>query len=54
MPWQFLAWLDILMVALVGTGMVTNRPEWVAIPLNGILRVLAKVSGETNAASPQP
>ena len=32
---------------------LANRPEWVAIPLNGILRVLAKVSGETNAASPQ-
>ena len=33
---------------------MANRPEWVAIPLNGILRVLAKVSGENNAASPQP
>jgi maltose alpha-D-glucosyltransferase/alpha-amylase len=33
---------------------LANRPEWVAIPLNGILRVLAKMSGETNAASPQP
>src|SRR5438046_1924798 len=33
---------------------LANRPEWVSIPLNGILRVLAKVSGEANAAPPQP
>jgi maltose alpha-D-glucosyltransferase / alpha-amylase len=33
---------------------LANRPEWVAIPLNGILRVLAKVSGERDAASPKP
>jgi maltose alpha-D-glucosyltransferase/alpha-amylase len=31
---------------------LANRPEWVAIPLAGVLRVLAKVSGEGNAASP--
>ena len=31
---------------------LANRPEWVAIPLAGILRVLARVSGEGNAASP--
>jgi maltose alpha-D-glucosyltransferase/alpha-amylase len=30
---------------------LANRPDWVAIPLNGILRVLNKVSGSDNAAS---
>jgi len=33
---------------------LANRPEWVAIPLNGILRVLSKLGGDGNAASPQP
>ena len=31
---------------------LANRPGWVAIPLSGILRVIAKVSGNDNAASP--
>jgi maltose alpha-D-glucosyltransferase / alpha-amylase len=30
---------------------LANRPAWVAIPLNGILRVLAKLSGNEHAAS---
>jgi maltose alpha-D-glucosyltransferase/alpha-amylase len=30
-----------------------NRPEWLAIPLNGVLRVMAKVGGNGNALSPQ-
>jgi maltose alpha-D-glucosyltransferase / alpha-amylase len=33
---------------------LANRPEWVAIPLNGILRVLAKLDGSGNAVSPKP
>jgi maltose alpha-D-glucosyltransferase/alpha-amylase len=35
---------------------LANRPEWVAIPLNGIMRVLTKLGGDGdgNAASPQP
>jgi maltose alpha-D-glucosyltransferase/alpha-amylase len=32
---------------------LANRPDWVAIPLNGILRVLSKMSEEANAAPPQ-
>ena len=31
---------------------LANRPLWVAIPLNGILRLLAKVGGGAHAASP--
>jgi maltose alpha-D-glucosyltransferase/alpha-amylase len=32
---------------------LTNRPGWVAIPLNGILRVLAKESGSPGRRPPK-
>jgi maltose alpha-D-glucosyltransferase / alpha-amylase len=31
---------------------LANRPDLVGVPLNGILRILAKAKGDSNAASP--
>ncbi|HTT80688.1 MAG TPA: maltose alpha-D-glucosyltransferase [Stellaceae bacterium] len=30
---------------------LANRPDWVGIPINGILRILARIKGSTDAAS---